>query len=275
MRLPAGDEPRGYRTAEAAKERPEIGRVQRRSIQLGLLVALLGGFVPFVLALLTWTTVDVACSRASARDLSCTVVTEELFSRKAVTLELVGATRFEAFDVTRGSGKQRTKTQLLQARAHGAVVVLAEHPHVTRLQPPLEAFLADPTRPSVQATTGRSVVAYLALLVWVAIVVAGLSLSLVGGTTVFAAGERPVLVVARRFGPGLSTRREVPLALLSHLTLVGGRPRNPLRLVLQGGEEVFLYLATEQEKAELAALIARARAIHADGHDSPTPSVRT
>jgi len=258
----------------AAPEPQEIGRVQRRSIQLGLLVVLVLGFVPFLLALLTWTRVDVACSRASARDLSCTVVTDELFSRKAVTLELLGTTRLDAIDVTLGSGKQRTKTQRLQAHASGAVVVLCEHPQVARALPPLQAFLADPSRSTVQTTTGRSTLAYVSLVAFFAIVILGLWLSMVGGTTVVAIGERPSLLVERRWAPGLSTRREVPLARLSHLSLFGGRPRNPLRLVLQGGEEVFLYLATEQDQAELAALIDRARSIHADGHDSPTPSVR-
>lgn len=257
----------------AAPERPEIGRVHRRSIQLGILVVFVGGFVPFVLALLTWKRVDVACSRASARDLSCTVVTDELFSRKAITHELLGTTDLDAIDVTLGSGKQRTKTQRLQARARGAIVVLGEHPQVARVLPPLQAFLEDPSRPTVQATTGRSILAYVSLVAFLAIVLFGLSLSLVGGTTVLAVGERPVLLVERRWAPGLSTRREVPLAHLSHLSLSGGRPRNPLRLVLQSGEEVFLYLATEQERAALAALIGRARSIHDDGHGSSTPSV--
>lgn len=262
MRLPDGHGPRGYRAVVEAPERPEIGRFRRRSIQLGLLVALVGGFVPFVVALQTWTRVDVACSRAGARDLSCTVARDALFTRETTTRLLLETTRFVAFDVTRGSGKQQTKTQVLAVHAHGAVIHLAEHPRAARLLPALDAFLADTPRASVQVTTGRPVAAFASLVVCLAIVIAGLSLALVGGTTVVADGERPVLVVERRFGPGLSTRREIPLGTLSHVTSSGARPRNPLRLVLRGGEEAFLFLATDQEKAGLAELIGRARSVH-------------
>ncbi len=257
MRL-AGSERGAYRGGPKPKpEQPpvrELGRVRRTHVGAALILALYATVVG-IAAAAAYRRVAVSCSRSSARDLRCAVESKSELWGTVVpsTFDLRATSGFGRATISTGSGKNRRVYDRLFAEAETRRTYLVDGRDLGPVQAKLQAFLVDPSQPTVSVVAEQRTLmtwfAAVALSLMLAAVVLGLFVS----TTVVFVGGR--VRIERRRGPW----RAVEELRLTDIARVLEQSRMVV-FERRDGTTVPLFQPGGSQLAELVALLERARA---------------